>query len=136
MCWHCRGEPWIRLEIKKELIGCELQEDNPSNYSGWPFILFVLFSFAVCLMWIKMKIMLRSFLLSHIKSRNCQNISYCLLQHELNVEFEMTWEKITFILHSMNIIRKNTFIFLYIICRVPIEGKSHVKSISDTCSVR
>ena len=37
----------------------------------------------------------------------------------------------------MNIIRKNTkFIFLYIICRVPIEGKSHMKSISDTCSVR
>ena len=55
MCWHCRGEPWIRLEIKKELIGCELQEDNPSNYSGWPFILFDLFSFAVCLKWIKMR---------------------------------------------------------------------------------
>ena len=33
------------------------------------FTLFDLFSFAVCLKWIKMKIMLRSFLLLHIKSR-------------------------------------------------------------------
>ena len=61
--------------------------------------------------------------LSHIKSRICQNISYCLLQHELNVEFEMTWEKITFILHSMNIIRENTkFMFLYIILAFQLKA--------------
>ena len=31
------GEPWIHwVEIKEELISCELQEDYPANYTGWP----------------------------------------------------------------------------------------------------